>query len=246
MKVIKNWWILGLALCLSAGHSFADVSNQVIIGLEADSSKEVTGSAGGLSVDLTDSYKTANSQLTVEYTRLYTPLKDDETNIELRGFIQHPSSASIGLTAISQTTEDNTNPGSPSEGKGNVAALMVGGEYYFPTNTGLFLSLGGGNGKYEQTVNGTEQPDTDLNIIMYQFGVSQYIGSSVRLHISTSGESFKMEPGGSGTEIQSKQNLMHLGGKGVIANLVELSGEIGGGKRTDQRTGVADDEYDVG
>lgn len=82
--------------------------------------------------------------------------------------------------------------------------------------------------------------------MMYQFGVSQYIGSSVRLHISTSGESFKMEPGGSGTEIQSKQNLMHLGGKGVIANLVELSGEIGGGKRTDQRTGVADDKYDVG
>lgn len=231
-----------LMLVFSAAPVFADVSQEVIVGLEADSSKEVKSSLGAVSVDQTDSYKTANALLLVQYTRFFAPLKDDGTPVELRRFLQHPSTLSVGLGVVAVTIQDSRNPAAQWEGTGSASLLMLGGEYYFPTDTGVFLSLGGGSGTFEQTVNGVKQPDTDVSLGMHEFGVRQYVAPNVELHLALTGESVKSK---GGTESESKTTVTLLGVQGVIRNTVGLFFEIGGGERTDQQTGTADKDYDV-
>ncbi len=239
-----NKWIVLLALIgISAGPAFADVSNEMIVGIEGDSTREVTQSVGGISVDLGGVYETRNSQLGVQYTRFIDPLKDDDNPIDLRRFLQHPDTFTAGLFLFGQTVEDNRNPFSREEDKLSASMLVVGGEYYFPTETGLFLNVGGGSGTQERTVNGVSQPDWDASVGMYEFGVRQYLVPNVELHLTFEGQSVKLEQGGQ--EYSQKKSVALLGAQGVINNTVGLMLELGGGKRTDGQTGAADIDYDV-
>jgi hypothetical protein len=240
---MKKWIIIAACLCLAAGQAFADVSNEVIVGLEGDSSKEVKQTVGGLEVDISGAYETSNSQFVAQYTRFFDPLKDDDTPIDLRRFLQHPSTLSAGISAFGQTVKDGR--GLPiEEDHLRSGILFAGGEYFFPTDTGLFLSLGGGSGTMKEKLNGISQPDWDVSQGQYSFGVRQYIAPSVELHLAFNGQSAKLER--AGMETSTKKNVTLLGVTGVIKNTVGLTFEIGGGKRTDAQTGFVDSEFDVG
>jgi hypothetical protein len=146
MNMIK-WTVIAVLCCFTAGTAFADVSNEVVVGLEGDSTSKVESSTG---VDLNDKLETSNSLFTVQYTHFFTPLKDDDKPIDLRRFYQHPSTLSAGLAFIGSTDKDSTVPAAVSDGKGNASMLLLGGEIFLPTNTGFFLNIGGGSGTFRE------------------------------------------------------------------------------------------------
>lgn len=232
-------------ICLAAGSAFADVSNQIIVGFEGDSTEEVTQSVGGVSNDLTDTFKTENSLFVLQYTRFLKPLKEDGTPIELRRFLQHPSALFAGLVSTGQTVEDST---IPEKTERSASVLVFGGEHYFPTNTGLFLNLGFGGGTLKETVSGIDQPERNIDVNTYEMGVRQYVAPALRLHLVLSGEkTHTYTENTAPASIQdTTQNVLLLGAQGVIRKKVGLSFEAGGGSRTDTLTGSADEEFDVG
>ncbi|MEK6744696.1 MAG: hypothetical protein AABZ15_13865 [Nitrospirota bacterium] len=237
---MKTRLLIIALVCLAAGTAFADVSNEVIVGLEGDSSKEIKQSVNGVETDLTGSMKNSHSQFSLSYTKFFDPLKDDNTAIELRRFLQHPTTLSAGLIAFGATEKDST---IPEDMKVNASLLVLGGEYYFPSGTGLFLKIGGGSGTLEDTVSGIKQPDTDISLGMYDLGIRHYVVPNLALHLAFTGDSSKTKQ--SGVETTSKTKVTLLGVEGVIENLVGLRFEIGGGSRTDEH-GTVTDKFDVG
>jgi hypothetical protein len=67
---MKRWILVIALICLAAGIASADVANEVIVGLEGDSTSDVTSSTG---VDLNSKLDTKNSLFTVQYTHFFTP-----------------------------------------------------------------------------------------------------------------------------------------------------------------------------
>ena len=105
---MKKWIVIAALFCLAAVPAFADVSNEVVVGWEGDSTSEVKirrrrGPERARST-------TKNSLFTVQYTHFFTPLKDDDKPIDLRQFYQHPSTLSAGLAFIGPKDKDNTFP----------------------------------------------------------------------------------------------------------------------------------------
>lgn len=152
---MRRWIVPAVLSCLAAGPAFADVSSEVIVGLEGDSTSEAKQTIGGVEMDIADSLDTSNTMFVAQYTHFFEPLRDDGTPIDLRAFLQHPSFVFVGLAAFSQTGKNSLNPLAAEEDRSGGSMLVVGGQYFFPTNTGLFLTLGGGGGTMEQA--GTEQ-----------------------------------------------------------------------------------------
>jgi hypothetical protein len=225
---------IAVFFCLAVVPAFADVSNEVVVGLEGDSTSDVTSSTG---VDLNGKLETKNSLFTVQYTHFFTPLKDDDKPIDLRQFYQHPSTLSAGLVFIGAKDKDNTFPGSETDSNMSASVLQFGGEYFFPTNTGLFLNIGVGGGTIEQTVAGVSQPDIDLKHSRLDLGVRQYLVPNVELHLRYHGESTKSTQSGFPDETIDS-GVTYLGARGVIADVVGLMLEIGGGKLEDESGGL--------
>jgi hypothetical protein len=226
-------WILVIALiCLAAGTAFADVSNEVIVGLEGDSTSEETYLAANP--------ETSNSLLIAQLTHFFAPLKTDDKPIELRRFYQHPTNLSAGLAFIGFTAKDDT---AGSDGEGGGSMLLLGGEYFFPTNTGLFLRITGGSSTFEQTVGGIAQPDVESEFSTSDLGVRQYVVPNVELHLRLHGETTEITP--NGPKITITKNVTYLGAQGVIKDVVGLLFEIGGGEREDESAGITT-KYDMG
>jgi hypothetical protein len=233
MNMIK-WIVIAVLCCFTTGTAFADVSNEVVVGLEGDSTSKVESSTG---VDLNGKLETSNSLFTVQYTHFFTPLKDDDKPIDLRRFYQHPSTLSAGLAFIGSTDKDSTVPAAVSDGKGNASMLLLGGEFFLPTNTGFFLNIGGGSGTFKETIGGTAQPDVDIKLGMFELGVRQYIGQSAELHVRFHSESTESTPSGQPKDT-SDRSVAYLGARGVMADVVGLMLELGGGKLEDKTGGL--------
>jgi hypothetical protein len=234
---MRKWMLMLAVLCIAAGTAMADVSNEVIVGLEGDSTSEWTGPNGE---DLTDTQDTSNSLFIVQYTHFFAPLKEDDRPIELRRFYQHPSTLSAGLAFFGSTDKDTT---TPSDAETGAAMLLLGGEYYFPTNTGLFLNIGSGSGTTQVTSGGTVQPDEDLKIGSVEFGVRQYLVPEAEVHLRIEGESTETTQPGLPTSTSDK-SVVFFGGRGVIKDVVGLLFEFGGGEREDESGGFTI-KYDV-
>jgi hypothetical protein len=233
---MKKWIVLIALICLAAGTASADVSNEITVGLEVDSVDEAKDNTGA---DVTDKIENDNALFTVQYTHFFSPLKDDGKPIELRRFYQHPSTLSAGLALFGSEQKDSTFlPADSSET--DASLLMLGGELYFPTNTGLFLNLGVGSGTVKDN---TGAPETDLAIRRFELGVRQYIGESFALHLRLDSESLESEQSGSPTQ-KDDQAVFYLGGRGVIADVVGLALELGGGER-ELDAGGATTKFDV-
>jgi hypothetical protein len=226
--------VITVLFCLAAVPVFADVSNEVVVGLEGDSTNKVESN---YITDPKSKIDTKNSLFTVQYTHFFTPLKEDDKPIDLRQFYQHPSTLSAGLIFIGAKDKDSTIPGSETDSKLSASVLQFGGEYFFPTNTGLFLSVGVGGGTVEQTVAGVAQPDIDLSHSRLDLGVRQYIVPNVELHLRYHGESTENKQSGFADETIDS-GVTYLGGRAVIADVVGLMLEFGGGKAEDKFGGT--------
>jgi len=229
---MKKWILVIALICLAAGTAFADVSNEVIVGLEGDSTSEETYSAANP--------ETSNSLLIAQFTHFFAPLKTDDKPIELRRFYQHPTNLSAGLAFIGFTDKDDT---SGSDGEGGGSMLLLGGEYFFPTNTGLFLRITGGSSTFEETIGGIAQPDVESEFSTSDLGVRQYVVPNVELHLRLHGET--TETTSSGFKSTIEKNVTYLGAQGVIKDVVGLLFEIGGGEREDESGGITI-KYDMG
>ncbi len=240
--------LMTAAVFLAAGPAFANVSNEIIVGIEGDSSNEVTQSVGGVTTDLTDTFKVSNSQFTLQYTRFFEPLMNDDSPIALRRFLQHPSTLTAGLVALGHTVEDTTILGTDKEITTNASLLALGGEYFFPTNTGLFLNIGFGSGTQKDSVNGVDQPELNEDLNTYEIGLRQYVAPSVALHLTVSGNKIHAytKDAVPAWIVDRKESVVLLGVDGVIKKMVELSFELGGGSRTDTQTGSAGTDFDLG
>jgi hypothetical protein len=234
---MKKWVLVIALICLAAGTVFADVSNEVVVGLEGDSTDEVTSSTGP---DLNGKLETSNSLFIAQYTHYFAPLKEDDKPIELRRFYQHPANLSAGLAFIGSTDKDSTVPAAVSEIKGSGSMLLLGGEYFFPTNTGLFLNIRAGSETFKETISGTAQPDVESEFSASDLGVRQYVVPSVELHLRLHGETVELTSNGPKTTI--KKNVTYLGAQGVIKDVVGLMFEIGGG----DESGGTTIKYDIG
>ena len=236
---MQKWIMLFVVLMLATGTALADVSNEVLVGLEADSISKAKDSTGA---DITSKVEDDNSLFVVQYMHFFTPLKDDGKPIELRRFYQHPSTLSVGLAFVGAEGKDNTIlPGDTSKTNGSM--LLLGGEFYLPTNTALFLNIGAGSGTAKETIGGTAQPDTDLKMGQFGLGVRQYIGESFALQLRLASESLESKPSGLPTDKNDK-SVAYLGARGVIADMVGLSLELGGGTR-ELNAGGAMTKFDV-
>ena len=229
---MKKWILVIALICLAAGTAFADVSNEVIVGLEGDSTSEETYSAANP--------ETSNSLLIAQFTHFFAPLKTDDKPIELRRFYQHPTNLSAGLAFFGFTDKDDT---SGSDGEGGGSMLLLGGEYFFPTNTGLFLRITGGSSTFEETIGGIAQPDVESEFSTSDLGVRQYVVPNVELHLRLHGET--TETTSSGFKSTIEKNVTYLGAQGVIKDVVGLLFEIGGGEREDESGGITI-KYDMG
>jgi hypothetical protein len=235
---MKKLIVLAVLFCLAAAPAFADVSNEVIVGLESDSTSEAKDSTGA---DVTDKIDNKNTLFVVQYTHFFSPLKDDDNPIELRRFYQHPSTLSAGLAFFGATDKDST---IPSDGKMDASMLQLGGEFYLPTNTGFFLNIGAGSGTVKETIIGVAQPDADLALGRFELGVRQYIGQNVAIHLRLDSESIETKPSGGQTTTDDKA-VAYLGARGVIADMVGLALELGGGTR-ELKAGGSTTKFDVG
>lgn len=230
---MKKWMLFTVLICLAAGPAFADVSNEVIVGLESDSTSEATDFTGA---DVTDQIDNKNSLFVVQYTHFFSPLKDDDKPIELRRFYQHPPVLSAGLAFFGATNKEST----ITDDKTTGSMLLLGGELYLPTNTGFFLNIGGGSGTIEDNLGG---PDTDLEMGRFELGVRQYIGQSFALHVRLDTESIESTPSGF-AKTTSDTAVAYLGARGVIADMVGLALELGGGERESESPGSTT-TYDI-
>ncbi len=231
--------VIAVLFCLAAVPAFADVSNEVVVGLEGDSTSKVESN---VITDPKSKIDTKNSLFTVQYTHFFTPLKDDDKPIDLRQFYQHPSTLSAGLVFIGAKDKDNTFPGFETDSKASAAVLQFGGEYFFPTNTGLFLNIGFGGGTIDQTVNGVSQPEIDIAHSMLDLGIRQYIVPSMELHLRYHGESTENTQSGL-PDATRDIGVVYFGGRGVIADVVGLVLEFGGGKSEVEFMGTT--KYDI-
>ena len=237
---MKMWIVIAALFCLAAVPAFADVSHEVVVGWEGDKTSDVESSTG---VDLNGKLETTNSLFIVQYTHFFAPLKDDNKPIELRRFYQHPSTLSAGLAFFGSTDKDSTVPAAVSDGKGSAGMLLLGGEYFFPTNTGLFLNIGAGSGTFEETIGGIAQPDVDIKLSRFDLGVRQYIASNnVELRLRLHGES--TEATQSGFKETIDKSVAFLGARWVIADMVGLMLELGGGEKSDESGGITI-KYDI-
>ena len=236
---MRKFIVFAVLFCLAAAPAFADVSNEMVVGLEGDSTSKVESN---VIVDPKSKIDQKNSLFTVQYTHFFTPLKDDDRPIDLRQFYQHPSTLSAGLAFIGMKDKDNTLPGSETDSKASAAVLQFGGEYFFPTNTGLFLSIGLGGGTIEQTVNEVSRPDIDISHSQLDLGIRQYLVPELELHLRYHGESTESTQSGS-PDFTSDLGVVYFGGRGVIADVVGLTLEFGGGKREDEFLGTT--KYDI-
>jgi hypothetical protein len=237
---MKKWIMIAALFCLAAVPAFADVTNEVFVGFQGDGTTKVTDAAGN---DITDTLKTANSLFALQYTHFFSPLKDDEKPFELHRFYQHPSSLSIGLVATGYAQRDSRVPIAVRETKRGESMLVLGGELYLSTNTGLFLNVGGGSGKEKTKVAGIDGPETDIKLSSVGFGVRQYIGQEFLLQVRFQGDSNETTVAGFAKDT-SDTGLLLIGAHGVIRDTLGLSAEIGGGSRKDKVTGL-DVNYDV-
>ncbi|NTW57858.1 MAG: hypothetical protein HGB21_12125 [Nitrospirae bacterium] len=237
---MKRSIVIAALVCLAAAPAFADVSNEVVVGWEGDSTSKVESN---VIVDPQSKIDQKNSLFTVQYTHFFTPLKDDDKPIDLRQFYQHPSTLSAGLVFIGAKDKDNTLPGSATDSKLSAAVLQFGGEYFFPTNTGLFLNIGLGGGTVERTVNGVSRPDTDIAHSSLDLGVRQYVIPELELHLRYHGESTKSTQSGV-PDATSDVGVVYFGGRGVIADAVGITLELGGGKTEDEQGGSTT-KYDI-
>jgi hypothetical protein len=239
--MMKRILLIALA-CLAAGTASADVSNEIVLGLEGDSSKEVTIDAGGTTADVSDRVENKNVLFGVAYTRFFEPLKDDGTHIDLRRFLQHPSTISVGLAFRGTADKDARNPLLTDENSTISSMLTLGGELYVSTGTGFLLTLGGGSGTHKDKINGVTQPETDVTVGMFRLGVRQYVTPNAEIHLSLNSESSESTPPGAAT-ITTDRNVLLLGAQGVIRNMVGLLFELGGGSKEVKST--LKTEYDV-
>jgi hypothetical protein len=237
---MKRWVLVIALICLAAGTVYADVANEIVVGLEGDSTSNVESNT---IVDPNSKLETKNSLFTVQYTHFFTPLKDDGKPIDLRQFYQHPSTLSVGLAFIGAKDKNYTFPGSETDTKMSASVLQLGGEYFFPTNTGLFLNVGFGGGTVDRTVAGVSEPEIDIEHSRIDLGVRQYIGPNVELHLRYHGESTKNTQSGS-ADITSDTGVTYLGARGVIADVVGLMLEMGGGTMEDEQGGITL-KYDI-
>lgn len=236
---MRTWALLALSICFAAGTAFADVSNEVIVGIEGDSTEESTDFDG---TDISGALETKNTLFTVRYTHFFSPITEDEAPVDLRRFYQHPSSLSAGLAFFGSSLQDGTTAGSEIDTERTVSMLLLGGEYYFPTNTGLFLNIAAGSGTATTTIGGAAEPDTDLAVTFSDIGLRQYAGRSVAFELRFHAESVESTPSGE-PKTTSDTAVTYLGVRGVIADTVGLLFEIGGGEREERA--VATTTYDV-
>jgi hypothetical protein len=236
---MKNWVVIAAMFCLAAVPAFADVSNEVVVGLEVDSVDEAKDNTGA---DITDKIENDNALFVVQYTHFFSPLKDDGKPIELRRFYQHPSTLSAGLVFFGSEGKNSTTlPADTSEKSANI--LLLGGELYLPTNTGIFLSIGAGSGTTKETPGVGAPTDTDHEIGLFGIGVRQYIGESFALQVRLAAESREDKQAGA-TRTDDKA-IAYLGARWVIADLVGLALELGGGEQ-EVKDPAGSSKFDVG
>ena len=235
---MRKWILIAALFCLAAVPAFADVSHEVVVGWEGDSTSKAKDSTGA---DVTDKIDNKNALFVVQYTYFFSPLKEDDKPIELRRFYQHPSTLSAGLAFFGASDKDST---IPSDGKTNGSMLLLGGEFYLPTNTGFFLNIGGGSGTDKETISGVAQPDVDLKMGRFELGVRQYIGQSFAIQLRLDSESNESKPSGLQATKDDKA-VAFLGARGVIADMVGLMLELGAGERK-LDAGAGTTKFDVG
>lgn len=243
-------------LLATSSTAFADVSHQFTLGLESDSSSEVTidtinkiNPALSGSEDVSGAVDESSSLFTLSYSYFLTPIKDDTTPYDLRQFYQHPSIVSVGLASFSAKSEDRTDPASTLKLDSSSGALMLGSEYYFPSDTGIMVGLGGGSGTITVDA-GTFRAEADVDLSIFQFGVRQYAAKNVAFHLLMSND----ETSGNLTgvvvgKMKETKRVTKLGTNVVFNDIVGVVFEVGRGERENESpfslvAGKAD-TYDV-
>lgn len=246
---------LGALLVLTSSSAFADVTHEIIMGIESDSSSKVTDDtvnkvfpALSSSTDLSDTVEESNSMFTLSYSYFLSPIKDDDTPIDIRGFYQHPSKVSVGIASINGDTNNRSDPALTVSSDMSATALMFGAEYYLPSDTGFMIGLGGGSGEITVNAGGAAKADVDLTI--FNLGIRQYAAKNVALHMLLSNEETSGDVDGivQGS-LKDTKKVATFGGRFVFNDRVGLLFELGRGEKESKSpfSTVANkpDTYDV-
>lgn len=245
-------------LLATSSTAFADVSHQFTLGLESDSSSEVTidtinkiNPALSGSEDVSGAVDESSSLFTLSYSYFLTPIKDDTTPYDLRQFYQHPSTVSVGLASISAESEDRTEPASTLKLDSSAGALMLGSEYYFPSDTGIMVGLGGGSGTVTVNEGTLFRTEADVDLSIFQLGVRQYAAKNVAFHLLMSNDETSGNlTGGVVGKMKETKRVTKLGTTVVFNDTVGVVFEVGRGERESELNssaiiGTVAETYDV-
>ncbi len=228
--------MLCLLLLIASGPAFADVSNELMVGTESDSAQQIKGTLYNIHQDYSDYYRTANYETDLQYTRFFSPLRDDGTPIELRRFLQHPSTIFAGLGVVAAITKDYSDPLGFLERRGKNSLYAIGGELYSSGGTGLILDYGKGDGWQQEKMNGIIQPGTKIHLASSEIGVRQYVAPKLSIHLAVVEDSWSATQRYA-ADIESETRTTLIGAQGVLGESVDLAVELGRGHGSDKQSG---------
>lgn len=222
-----------LLMLATVSLAYADVSNEFLISIDGSTVGEYKdkNNLNGVTIDYKDKKKEGKATLGIQYTRFFSPLKDDGSSIELRRFHQHPSALAVQLGAFASVKEDNSNPLVLQEESYSVPFVGLNGEFYLPTNTGFLLSAMGGSGELKQKINNVEitTGKADLKVREYQAGIKQYLFDALELGVTYSKQESIYAPKNTTSEYKEEKGVLSGHAQLIIANTVGLMAAYGGG-----------------
>lgn len=220
-----------LSILTTASMAYADVSNEFLISVNGSTVGEYKdkNNLTGVTTDYKDKKKEGKATIGVQYTRFFSPLKDDGSSIELRRFHQHPSALAVQLGAVSSVSEDTSNPLSKDETSYSIPLIGLNGEFYLPTNTGILLGAMSASGEWKQKINNVETSKADLKMGVFEAGIRQYLFDALELGVTYSSTETTYAPKNTTTEFKEKKGILTGRAKLILANTVGLMAAYGGG-----------------
>lgn len=229
-----------MCFVLAVGTAYADVSNELVFGLDQDSSRDIRSSVNGITTELTDDVTIGHSLYTVVYRHFFEPLKDNDTPIDLRRYYQHPSAMHVALSSENSSRRDASIPGAIDRGARNAVGLDIGGELFLSTGTGLSLTMGGSLETNDPRAERVASGNVGDPSFRCRIGVQQYVAPNMEIHVAVSGETETPARDGTGTTMD--RAIVNLGGRVVANSVIGFSLEAGKGMAYQKSTDV---DYDI-
>ena len=123
-------------------------------------------------------------EFTFDYTFFLKPVEGMNLPNDLKEFILHPSKLNISANIGDEEEEYDEGGDSKTDWKG----FNIGGEYYFPSRTGIAASYASGSAT--KKISEYDEWDLDIDKRSISLGVNQYLGNTHKLYFKYTNDDY--------------------------------------------------------